>query len=73
MSPATKQARDRALAHVQLAHDNLLAAAQAACDLQGWAGEWQAIGDAADTVKTLWHRCNSAPLPTGHDYEPPNP
>ena len=69
MSPTTERARRLALAHIANARNELLAAAQAACDLQGWAKQWREIGDKADEVQALWHTCNRAPLPTGHDYE----
>lgn len=69
MTAKTRHARELALDLIQLAQDNLAAAASVACDLQGWAEEWQAISDAHDATRALWHRCNEAPLPLGHDYE----
>lgn len=68
-----RASRDATLGYIQAAQSLLLKAAGTACDLQGWADQWQAIGDQADAVKDLWHKCNDAPLPTGHDYENTEP
>lgn len=59
--------REIALAKIQAAQNLLSEACQAACPLQGWADQWTDIGDAYDAINALWHRCNNAPLPIGHD------
>lgn len=71
MTPKTKAARGAALGYIEAAQALLYKAAQTSCDLQGWADQWQAIGDHADATKALWHACNNAPAPTGHDGEAP--
>lgn len=68
-SEKTLAARSKALAHIEAAQNQLYAAAQAACPLQGWADEWTEIGDMADSVKAFWHKINQRPYPTGHDAE----
>lgn len=70
MTKLTTAARQRTLDKIQQAQALLYEAAQASCDLQGWCKEWEAIGDLADATNALWHRCNNAPHPTGHDAEP---
>lgn len=70
MTQLTTSARQRALDKVQKAQALLYEAAQTSCDLQGWSKQWAAIGAHADATKALWHKCNNAPLPTGHDDEP---
>jgi hypothetical protein len=62
--------RQRALDLIAKAQAILSEAAQTANPLRGWSDEWKAIGDHYDATKALWHRCNSAPLPTTHDSEP---
>lgn len=69
MTPRTREARQNALDHIEAAQRSLYAAAQAACDLQGWAGHWNTIGDRADATQALWRQINAAPLPTGHDAD----
>ena len=61
------QKRKIALAKIEAAQNLLSEAAQAACPLKGWPDQWQEIGDQYDAVHALWHRCNDAPLPIGHD------
>ena len=68
-SEKTLEARRKTLAHIEAAQNQLSAAAQAACPLQGWSDEWTEIGDMADAVKAFWHKINQRPYPTGHDNE----
>lgn len=66
-SAKTLAARRAVLAKIEQAQTLLYEAAQAACPLQDWVDQWDAIGDHADATKALWHRVNNAPYPTGHD------
>ncbi|MES2923717.1 MAG: hypothetical protein V4819_19335 [Verrucomicrobiota bacterium] len=62
--------RQHALELIQQAQALLSEAAQVACPLVGWVDEWTAIGDAYDSTKALWHRCNDAAQPSRLDSEP---
>jgi hypothetical protein len=70
MTPAAEKQRAIALAKIERAQSLLYEAAQAACPLFPWAGQWDDIGNHADATKALWHRINSAELPERLDSEP---
>jgi hypothetical protein len=71
MTPQVTTARKRTLELIESAQSLLYEACQTASPLQGWVTPWEQIGDHADATKSLWHKVNDAPLPTGHDYPTP--
>jgi hypothetical protein len=63
MSTPTREFLDLALAHIQLAQDNLSAAARMIEDLPGYDDQWRAIDAHYTATKALWHRINDTPAP----------
>ena len=73
MTSLTINARFEVLQRIEAAQTELNAATAAASSLRGWSDQWSEIDAHAEATKALWYRIMEAPMPLGHDSEPPTP